>query len=78
MLEEERPKSMSDAQLDEMSKDELVKLFKQLDKYRLGIEEREKKNLMELTKLKNIILMNYVTTKEIELSVISNYTFCLI
>lgn len=69
MFEDERPKSLGETDLAAVNKDELIQAYKQLDKYRLSIEEREKKNLMELTKLKNIILMNYVTTKEIELSV---------
>ena len=75
MFEDERPKSLGETDLASLNKDELVQAYKQLDKYRLSIEEREKKNLMELTKLKNIILMNYVTTKEIELGVLICFYF---
>lgn len=63
------PKSLSDQVLENISKEELIQKWKQLDKYRLNLEERERKNLAELTKLKNIILMNYVSSKEIELGV---------
>lgn len=67
--ENDRPKSLEDAELEALSKEELIKSWKELNKYRLGLEEREKKNLNELVKLKNIILMNYVSSKEIELTV---------
>ena len=67
--ENDRPKPLEDAELEALSKEELIKSWKELNKYRLGLEEREKKNLNELVKLKNIILMNYVSSKEIELTV---------
>jgi hypothetical protein len=67
--ENDRPKPLEDAELEVLSKEELIKSWKDLNKYRLGLEEREKKNLNELVKLKNIILMNYVSSKEIELTV---------
>ena len=67
--ENDRPKPLEDAELEALSKEELIKSWKELNKYRLGLEEREKTNLNELVKLKNIILMNYVSSKEIELTV---------
>ena len=67
--ENDRPKPLEDAELEALNKEELIKSWKELNKYRLGLEEREKKNLNELVKLKNIILMNYVSSKEIELTV---------
>lgn len=67
--ENDRPKPLEDSELEALSKEELIKSWKELNKYRLGLEEREKKNLNELVKLKNIILMNYVSSKEIELTV---------
>lgn len=67
--EEERPKSLPDSVLESLSREELIEAYKQVDKYRAGLEERERKNLTELGKLKNIILMNYVTAKQIEIGV---------
>lgn len=67
--QDDRPEALSDEYLDTLSKEELVLKLKKMQKYTTSLEEREKKNLMELTKLKNIILMNYVSAKELESSV---------
>ena len=69
MIENVEKPALKDEDLDNMSREEIISSYKQLKNYTNNLEEREKKNLFELAKLKNIILMNYVSSKEFESSV---------
>ncbi|RNA33063.1 pre-mRNA-splicing regulator WTAP [Brachionus plicatilis] len=62
-MNEEKSK-IGDFELENLTKDELIAEYRKLSAYATGIEEREKKQLMEIAKLKNIILMNYANSKE--------------
>ena len=83
----ERPQ-LSDEQLAQISKEELVNKFKQLQKYTDSLKakfeqssrESEKKlaqldqsKSLEIAKLKNVILMKYMASKETEANVILNF-----
>jgi len=74
----ERP-SLTDDELEKIDKDDLVQKWKQLEAYTKNLEvsmkETESKlkaKYFEITKLKNIMLMNYVSSKEIESTVSKN------
>jgi hypothetical protein len=56
---------LSDHELDNLSRDDLKTKWKQLQDYVDSLEEKNKLNLYELVKLKNIILMNYISSKEL-------------
>ena len=71
----ERP-TLTDDDIEKLGKDELVQKWKQLEAYTKNLEmsakETESKlkaKYFEVTKLKNIMLMNYVSSKEIESTV---------
>lgn len=61
--------NFADEELEKFSKEDLLHVLKQFKGYTSYLEEKEKKNLFELGKLKNIILMNYVSSKELESTV---------
>jgi hypothetical protein len=63
---------LTDSELNNLSRDNLKAKWHQLQNYIDILEERNKINLYELAKLKNIILMNYVSSKELESTV--NYS----
>ena len=77
MLEEDTKKSsLTDEQLELMSHRELIKEWKKMELYanslEINLKECESKlktKTHELNKLKNVILMNYVSTKELESTV---------
>lgn len=62
-MNEEKLK-IGDFELEKLTKEELIEQYRKLLAYTTGIEEREKKQLMEIAKLKNIILMNYANSKD--------------
>ena len=66
MIENPDRPVLSDEQLDSLSREELKLKWKQLQSYTDTLEETNKNNLYELVKMKNIILMNYVSSKEFE------------
>jgi hypothetical protein len=61
---------LTDSELENLSKEDLKSKWNQLQDYIDSLEERNKINMYELAKLKNIILMNYVSSKEFESTVI--------
>ena len=68
--------SLTDEELEKLTKEDLVLKWKQLENYTKNIEvnlkETESKlkaKYFEITKLKNIMLMNYVSSKELESTV---------
>lgn len=61
--------NFTNVEFEKFTKEELIFKFKELKEYTEELEQKEKKNLLELAKLKNIILMNYISSKEPELSV---------
>jgi hypothetical protein len=77
MLEEDAKKSLfTDEQLEQMSQKELIEEWKKMELYanslEINLKECESKlktKTHELNKLKNVILMNYVSTKELESTV---------
>ena len=60
---------LNDAELDSLSREELKSKWKQLQSYIDTVEDKNKQNLYELVKLKNIILTNYISSKEFESTV---------
>lgn len=60
----EEKSRIADFELEKLTKEELVAQYRKLSTYTTSIEEREKKQLMEIAKLKNIILMNYANSRE--------------
>ena len=71
----ERP-ILADDELKQISKDDLVIKWKQLDAYTNNLEVNSKElesklkaKLYEVTRLKNIMLVNYVSSKELESTV---------
>lgn len=60
---------LTDKELETMSKEDLAAKWKQLDKYTSNLEEKHQTNLAELVRVKNIILMNYISSKEMESAV---------
>lgn len=86
LADEERP-YLNEDQLALLEKDELIKHFKQLQKYtdnlQLKYQQSDKVKSFEIAKLKNLILMKYVSSKEQESTVIiieffRSYTLSLI
>lgn len=67
-MNEEKP-NISDLEFEKLTREELIAQYRKLSAYTTSIEEREKKHLMEIAKLKNIILMNYANPKEFEANV---------
>ena len=71
----ERP-ILTDDEIKQISKDDLVIKWKQLDAYTNNLEVNSKElesklkaKLYEVTRLKNIMLVNYVSSKELESTV---------
>ena len=71
----ERPKLSAD-ELEKIDLPTLIEKWNKLNKYVNGLESENeecilklKKTQIELAKLKNVLLMNYVSTKEIESNV---------
>ena len=68
--EEQNPVYMNDDQLMQLSKEELIDNYKKLhSKYEnlhLKYQQNEKNKSFEIAKLKNLILMKYVSSKEQE------------
>ena len=67
----ERP-VLSDFDFEKLNKDEFKVKWKQLNDYVDSLEERNMNNLHELAKLKNILLINFVSSKEYESTVKQN------
>ena len=74
LAEEYSPANLNDDELLQLSKDDIIKHYKQLQsKYeslQLKYQQNEKKQSFEIAKLKNLILMKYVSSKEQESIVI--------
>ena len=70
----EYPIFLNDEQLAKISKEDLVNNYKQLQNYietlKTKNQQNEKEKLFEIAKLKNLILMKYVSSKEQESTVI--------
>lgn len=68
--EEQNLVYLNDDQLMQLSKEEIIENYKQLhSKYenlQLKYQQNEKNKLFEIAKLKNLILMKYVSSKEQE------------
>jgi len=70
LAEEQNLVYLNDDQLMQLSKEEIIENYKQLhSKYenlQLKYQQNEKNKLFEIAKLKNLILMKYVSSKEQE------------
>jgi hypothetical protein len=75
----EYPIFLNDEQLAKISKEDLVNNYKQLqnciETLNTKRQQNEKEKLFEIAKLKNLILMKYVSSKEQESTVILNSYF---
>lgn len=73
MLSDEERVVLTDDQLAQMSKDDLIKSYKQLQKYVDNLtakyQQTDRVKSIEIAKMKNIILMRHLATKEQESNV---------
>ena len=73
MIPDEERSALSDDQLTQMSKDELIKSYKELQKYtdtlQVKYQQNDRAKSIEIAKLKNIILMRHLSSKEQEQNV---------